>query len=274
MVVQAFPEQRKNPEFMKILFIGSSGFGLRCLKKISALSEIEICGIISNKETFTISYNKSGVKNVLFADFEEFAGKNKIPFYRMQENMKEEPLSNFFASVKPDFVLTVGWYHLIPASLLSQCPFAGLHASLLPDYSGGAPLVWAIINGEKKTGISFFLMDKNVDSGNIIGQKETEISEEDTIKTLYDRIEILGTELLMEYLPKIAAGTAVYTKQDESKRRIFPNRKPEDGLIDWSWDSTRIKNFIRAQTKPYPGAFTYLNGKKVIIWDADIIPET
>jgi methionyl-tRNA formyltransferase len=256
---------------MKFLFIGATGFGLRCLKQMSTLNNVTICGIISNAETFSISYNKTGVKNVLYADFETHAKENNIPFYRMKENMKEETLHMFFDSCTPEFVISIGWYHLIPGTLMSKCKFAGLHASLLPDYSGGAPLVWAIINGEKRTGITFFLMDKNVDSGDIIGQKATQITDDDTIKTLYDRIEVLGLELINEYIPKIVDGSVVYIKQDESKRRIFPNRKPDDGLIDWTWNKQRIKNFIRAQTKPYPGAFTILNGKKVIIWDADII---
>lgn len=256
---------------MNIVFIGASSFGYRCLEHVSHIPGINISGIISNQQTFSISYNKSGVTNVLYRDFSSFANENNIPFYRMQENMKEEALVSFLENCQPDLVIVVGWYHMVPSSLLDKYRFAGLHASLLPDYCGGAPLVWAIINGETTTGITFFFFDKGVDSGDIIGQKSTPIHENDTIKTLYDRIEVLGIDLLEQCLPSMANGTATYIKQDESKRRIFPQRKPEDGLIDWTWDNQRIKNFIRAQTKPYPGAFTLIGDKKIIIWDADVI---
>ena len=255
---------------MRIIFIGASKFGLRCLESILTLNSIEVVGVISNKNNFSISYNKFGVNNILFADFEQTAINNNIPFYRIKENMKEFLLLSFIEECKADFGLVVGWYHMIPSTLLQKFPFAGLHASLLPDYSGGAPLVWAIINGDKKTGITFFLFNKGVDSGDIIGQEEVTIEEKDNIKTLYDKVEILGLKLLKENLPLIASDKATYLKQDESKRRIFPQRKPEDGLINWNWDTKKINNFIRAQTKPYPGAFTIINNKKVIIWDATI----
>ena len=256
---------------MKIVFIGASAFGFECLESIRHIELIDVVGIISNEKKFPISYNKEGVDNVLFKDFGELAGNNDIPFYRMKENMKEEGLNFFLFSCKPDLVVVIGWYHMIPPQMLSQYVFTGIHASLLPDYSGGAPLVWAIINGEKKTGVTFFYFDEGVDSGDIIAQEEIDIYENDTIKTLYEKAELTGKNILIKYLPLLAVNQAPRIKQDESKRRIFPQRKPSDGEIDWNWESKRIKNFIRAQTKPYPGAFTLINNKKIIIWDADIV---
>lgn len=132
-------------------------------------------------------------------------------------------------------------------------------------------MVWAIINGEPKTGITFFKLADGVDNGPIVGQRETPIADDDTIATLYNRIENLGVELIMEYLPSIAARNVKLTVQDESKRRIFPQRSPEDGLIDWTKSSQEIYNFIRAQTKPYPGAFTFWKGEKLTIWESRII---
>ena len=255
---------------MKVVFIGASAFGYECLDHIRNIPEIEIIGIVSNEQKFSISYNKNGVTNVLYKDFESIAEKYCIPFYRMKENMREDGLSIFLASCKPDLALVIGWYHLIPPILLSQYIFTGIHASLLPDYSGGAPLVWAIINGEKKTGVTYFYFDEGVDSGDIIGQEEIEISDDDSIKTLYDKVQEKGKLMLMKCLPLMALNQAPRIKQDESKRRIFPQRNPADGEINWDWDNKRIKDFIRAQTKPYPGAFTIINNKKVIIWDADL----
>lgn len=258
---------------MRVLFTGASKFGLRCLEEIAKLENIELCGVLTNPSTFSISYNKAGVKNVLHADVLAFAEEHNIPSYCMKENMKEEGLKKFIEEVKPDFAVVAGWYHMITSDLLERFPWSGLHASLLPDYSGGAPLVWAIINGEERTGISFFLMDKGVDNGDIIAQAETEILWEDTIATLYARIENLGVELIRDYLPKIAGGTAKYKKQNESLRRVFPQRSEPDGEINWKQDAFDIYNFVRAQTKPYPGAFTYLGGHKMRIWTGEIIDE-
>ena len=255
---------------MRIAFLGASDFGFKCLEIITKIEGINICGVISNLRTFKISYNQSGVDNILYEDFESFCNINNIPFYRMSENMREANLKKFLIDCHPDLVVVIGWYHLIPKSLLANFTFVGIHASLLPDYSGGAPLVWAIINGEKKTGITLFYFDEGVDSGDIIGQEEITIEEDDTIKSLYLKVEISAKKMILDMLPKLAQGKAPRIKQDESKRRIFPQRRPEDGLIDWEWDAGRLKNFIRAQTRPYPGAWTIINQKKVIIWDADI----
>lgn len=253
---------------MNVVFIGSTEFGLKCLKAIQKIKSVNVTGIITSKPVFSISYNKSGVKNFLFADYSEYSNKKNIPFYVMENNMKEAELLSFITKSNPDFVIVAGWYHLIPDILLSKYKFGGLHASILPDYSGGAPLVWAMINGEKKTGITFFVMDKGVDSGPIIGQEKVVITKTDTIKTLYSKIEKLAIKLLIKYLPKIANSTVKYKKQNEKKRRVFPQRNPNDGLIDVKMTSTNMYNFIRAQTKPYPGAFLLVENRKLIIWKA------
>lgn len=255
---------------MRLIFVGSTQFGLRCLEKVIHLPEIEVVGIITNPETFSISYRPEGVRNVLHADFRPLAEQHDIPVWVMKGKMSDPALLAQVQAWKPDFILVVGWYHMVPRAIRDIAPVAGLHASLLPDYSGGAPLVWAIINDEEKAGITFFLMDDEVDSGPIIGQVEVPIFFEDTIAALYARVEEAGLWLLEEHLPKIARGEATYTPQDESKRRIMPQRSPEDGEIDWSWPARKIYNFIRAQTRPYPGAFTYWGQEKIIIWKASL----
>jgi methionyl-tRNA formyltransferase len=169
-----------------------------------------------------------------------------------------------------DIFVVAGWYHMVPRKWRDLAPAYGLHASLLPDYSGGAPLVWAIISGEKQTGITLFQFDGGVDSGLILSQKATAIRTEDTIATLYARIEQLGLDLLRENLPGLADGSARLIPQDESNRRIFPQRAPEDGIIDWNQSAWDLHNFIRAQTRPYPGAFTTWQNSKIHIWQAGV----
>lgn len=173
---------------------------------------------------------------------------------------------------QPDLLLVLGWYYIIPREVRERAPLgcAGIHASLLPKYRGGAPIPWAIINGETTTGVTFFYMGDGIDDGDIITQKEFPIEGVDNCATLYEKATQASVQMLRQYLPQIANGTAPRIPQDHSQATYFPLRKPEDGLIDWSWDAKRIRNFIRAQTKPYPGAFTYIKNKKVIIWDADI----
>lgn len=255
---------------MRIVFTGASQFGLRCLDSVLGMPDVEVVGIITNERTFSVSYAPNGVTNVLYADFEEFAQEHGIPVYRMQKQMTETALIKAVEEWHPDLLLVVGWYHMVSRKLREIAPAVGIHASLLPDYSGGAPLVWAIINGEKKTGISFFLLDDGVDSGPIIGQLEEEIRDDDTIGTLYRRIEELGVSLLKKNLAKLASGTASFVVQDESRRRIFPQRSPRDGKIEWRWDAVDVYNFIRAQTRPYPGAFTFWQERKMTIWAASL----
>jgi methionyl-tRNA formyltransferase len=241
---------------MRVVFVGASKFGLRCFEKALSLPGIEMVGVITNPPDFSISYRPTGVTNVLHRDFHPLAQEHGVPVWNMTGKMTDPDLIEQVKAWAPDFILVVGWYHMIPKAIRSIAPTAGLHASLLPDYSGGAPLVWAMINGETKTGISFFVMEDGVDSGAIIGQAEEPITFEDTIATLYGRIEEVGLKLVETHLPKIADGTATYTVQDESQRRLVPQRSPEDGQIDWHQDALAIYNFVRAQTKPYPGAFT------------------
>jgi len=253
---------------VNLVFIGSSKFGLRCLEVCFGLADIKVVGVVTAPRTFEISYRPEGVENVLYADVAAFADSNCIPVRTLERSMNDKSLLDAVSNWRPDAFLVAGWYHMIPKSWRKISPAYGLHASLLPDYSGGAPLVWAIINGESETGITLFQMDDGVDSGPIAGQKIEPIAPEDTIATLYDRIELRGLELLRESLPQIADGSLHLLPQDDSQRRVMPQRGPNDGLIDWAIDAIRIDRFIRAQTRPYPGAFSMLEGKPLHIWKA------
>lgn len=253
---------------MRLVFIGSSRFGLRCLELALQLPGIRVVGAVTAPQTFAISYRPEGVTNVLHADVRSLCDAIGIPCVTLERSMRDEALYDAVRGWQPDAFLVVGWYHMIPRNWRSLAPAYGLHASLLPDYSGGAPLVWAMINGETKTGISLFQMDDGVDSGPIVGQAEERILDGDTIRTLYSRIEERGLELLKAALPRLANGVADFKLQDESKRRVFPQRSPKDGRIDWTQDAVSIDRFIRAQTRPYPGAYTTLDGEGLTIWSA------
>ena len=259
---------------MNLVFIGATKFSLRCLEQLLEIINIKIVGVVTAPKTFQISYCPGGVTNVMHVDMETYAIKQKIPVTILAGSMNDSELLQTVGSWKPDAFLVAGWYHMIPRRWRQLAPAYGLHASLLPDYSGGAPLVWAMINGETKTGITLFEMDDGVDSGPIAAQAEEIIRYDDTIATLYGRIEERGLELLRETIPQLERGIIRLRPQDETKRRIMPQRTPEDGLIDWNWGCNRVDRFIRAQTKPYPGAYTTLNGRRLTIWAALTSPRT
>lgn len=251
---------------MRLAVIGASRLGLRCLEAAAGLAGVHVCGVVTAPETFRISYRPTGVKNALHADLAAAAAVLGAPCAMLRGSMADEGLFEAVASWRPDFMLVAGWYHMVPASWRRLAPTAGLHASLLPDYSGGAPLVWAMINGEKRTGITMFLLDGGVDTGPIIGSAPEEIREDDDIASLYARIEDRAVELVRDHLPAIAAGRLDARPQDTSRRRVFPQRSPADGRIDWSMPARRVHDFIRAQTRPYPGAFFVAHGEEVRVW--------
>ncbi len=251
---------------MKVVFIGTTHFGLRCLKLLHGMPCCEVVGIVTAPRTFNISYRPAGLTNVLHGDVASFASDHNLPCRTIATGMSDTQLFKEVKAWCPDIFLVVGWYHMIPAAWRKVAPAYGLHASLLPDYSGGAPLVWAMIEGESKTGITFFQMDDGVDSGPIIGQSEEPIYDRDTIGSLYARIEQRGLDLLSTQFPHLANGSAQLKSQQGLARRVRPQRGPEDGRIDWRTDSQFVDRFIRAQTKPYPGAFSVLYGRHVIIW--------
>ncbi len=258
---------------MRVFLLGATRFSLRCLEAVREAGQ-EIVGCASTPEVFSISYAPGGVRNVNHVDFEAVARSHGFPAIPYRREAREE-FRRAVAALQPDLLLAAGWYYLVDRRLRSVAPkgAVGLHGSLLPRYRGGAPLVWQIIRGEKTAGVTLFYLDDGVDTGDIVAAREFPIEERDTIADAMARMEAAAVELLREYLPRIAVGTAPRIPQDESRATVFPQRSPEDGEIDWSRPAEEIRNFIRAQTRPYPGAFTRIGGKKVIIWDADVLEE-
>lgn len=259
---------------MRIVFIGTTLFGLRCLETLLRIPQCTVVGAIAAQQTFKISYRAQGVRNVTHADISGFCASAGVPCMVMSGNMHDVSLFEEVRQWKPDAFLVAGWYHMIPAAWRELAPAYGLHGSLLPDYKGGAPLVWSIINGEKRTGITLFQLGHGVDDGPIVGQAATYISDEDTIASLYARVQDLGVALLELYIPQLADGSAALQPQEPDAGRVFPQRVPEDGIINWTQTARQLYDFIRAQTTPYPGAFSYVGGRKINIWSSRIVDET
>jgi methionyl-tRNA formyltransferase len=172
-----------------------------------------------------------------------------------------------------DLIIVCGYKFIIPREIFS-IPKRGtinIHPSMLPRYRGQHVINWAIINGEKETGVTLHFMDDTLDTGDIILQKKVPIQIEDTAKELHNRIYMEACVLLRQLLVDVRHGKLLIGKKQISEdATFFKPRKPQDGLIDWNKSSVEIYNLIRALSKPWPGAFTYMGGNKVIIWKVQI----
>jgi methionyl-tRNA formyltransferase len=255
---------------MRIVFMGATELGYQCCERLFDLGE-QVVGILSIEKKFPISYASNGVTNVLFRSFADLAEEHGVPLVHVT-GMSDPELLETLESWRPEFALAVGWYYMVPRAIRELLPkgAAGIHGSMLPKYRGGAPLVWAMINGERATGETLFYYDEGVDTGDIIAQERIEIGEEDTIQDVLEKVTRASLALVEEYVPQVRAGTAPRVPQDHSVATEYPQRSPKDGLIDWSMSAPAIRNFVRAQTRPYPGAFFVANGKKVTLWDVDV----
>ncbi len=254
----------------KIIFFGCTKFSEDILSFLIE-EKHEVLAIFSIPETFQISYSEKELKNSNFSDLSIIAEENSIPFYLVNKSKKKtlEFYHTKIESLKPDVIIAGGWYYMISKQIreIPKEGVWGLHASLLPNYAGGAPLVWALINGESQTGVTLFRMESGVDDGDIISQEKIMISEDDNIKSLINKSKEVSNRLLSKALSqrKIA-----YKPQDKSKIKIYPQRSPEDGEVNLDWENDRIINFVKAQTKPYPGAWIIHGNKKIILWDISI----
>lgn len=253
---------------MKILLFSATDLGLTCVKAIDETHQV-LSGIVTLPQEFKISYSEKPVKNVRHVSFDDVGRQHNCPVivYETQQKLEQE-----IRNIQQDLILVAGWYHLVPGVIRAMAPrgCVGLHASLLPKYRGGAPLVWAMIEGEAETGVSLFYLDDQVDAGDIVGQEKFSITTDDTIATLMEKSGQASYLLLKKYLTLLDDGRAPRVKQDSAVATYYPQRFPEDGRIDWSWSADKIHRFIRAQTQPYPGAFTEIDGKKITLWDAHV----
>jgi methionyl-tRNA formyltransferase len=176
------------------------------------------------------------------------------------------------AAMRPSILYSFFYRNLLPVELLKIAPQGcfNLHTSLLPKYRGRSPVNWMIINGEREAGVTLHHMVARADAGDIVAQRAIEITEDDTALTLYRKLVPLGAAIVREYHPLIAAGRAPRRLQDLSAGSYFGRRRPEDGRIDWNWPARRIFNLVRGVTHPYPGAFCFIGGLKLMIWEARV----
>jgi methionyl-tRNA formyltransferase len=169
--------------------------------------------------------------------------------------------------LRPDCVVVSSFHRILPDALLSKCPFVNVHYALLPKYRGRANVNWAILNGERATGISIHEMAPGLDAGNILFQAAVPIEPDDDVTRLYDRLNGLQGAALSAAVERLLSGDHG-EPQDERQATYGCTRLPDDGEIDWSAPTAAVHNLVRSLTPPFPGAFTYFEGRRLTVWRA------
>ncbi len=259
---------------MNLVFFGTTDTGWHCLHEIIKAG-VPVKGIVTGLPEFEISYAKDKVQNLRHRSFKNFQEERGIPVLTFTRRFDDE-IVQVLTSWQPQLFVVIGWYHLIPAHVRALAPLGtvGVHWSLLPKYRGGSPLVWAIINGERETGASLFYLESKVDTGDLIAQERVRIGADEEVGEVIAKLNTVSGKLAAEHIPKLLHGAAARWAQDEAHATYFPPRAPEDGKIDWTWPARRIYDFIRAQTLPYPCAFSFYRGCKIKIVKAALQPVT
>ena len=256
-------KQRPSGSGLRIAFVGCVSEGYKSLEHLLRRGEL-VLSVFTLREDLA-----AGVSGAM--RFDELAARHEVPLVKVQ-NINDEDNVDRIRALSPDLVLVIGWTQLVKPPILRIPRYGciGFHASLLPRYRGRAPVNWAIIRGETRTGNTMIQLADGIDDGDILAQREIPIGFEDTCATVYDRVAETEFEMLDEVLPMIRDGRVVRRKQDPADATIMPRRRPEDGQIDWGQSAVDIYNWVRALTHPYPGAFTYLGSAKVFVWKASL----
>jgi methionyl-tRNA formyltransferase len=178
--------------------------------------------------------------------------------------------------LRPDLLVVVGWTRLIGRELLAvpRRGCVGFHASLLPTHRGRAPVNWAILRGETVTGNTMMMLDPGADTGDIVDQLPVAIGPDDDCGTVYQRVGEAGARMLAKHLPALLAGTVARRPQHPDDGDVLPKRVPDMGVIDWTQPAGAVHDWVRALTVPYPGAFGFIAGRKVMIWATRPPPAT
>ncbi|TKB24269.1 bifunctional UDP-4-amino-4-deoxy-L-arabinose formyltransferase/UDP-glucuronic acid oxidase ArnA [Desulfopila sp. IMCC35006] len=210
-------------------------------------------------------------ENLWFDSVEQLAAENDIPVLA-PENINHPLWIERIRDLSPDILFSFYYRKMVGKDIL-HIPKMGcfnLHGSLLPKYRGRCPVNWVLVNGEKETGVTLHRMTPKPDNGDIISQRRIDISFTDTALTLHKKLTSAAGRLLEEIIPALMTGNFPSTVQVQAQASYFGGRKPADGEIDWHRSNERVYNLVRAVTKPYPGAFSYLGDRKVIFWSASL----
>ncbi len=248
---------------MKIVFFGTSDFAVPSLSKLTKCYEI---AVVITKPDRPQGRHLLTRPSAVKAKAQELG----IPVSSIEDIPVAEAIDKL-KNYKADLFVVIAYGQILPSTILSlpKLYSIGLHASLLPKYRGASPINWAILNGEKRTGVTVFKLTGKMDAGDIIMQEEEDISESDDAHTLSVKLSELGADLLLKATEAIERKQERLSRQKEAEATFTPKLKKEDGTIDWNKGSLEIHNKVRAMFG-WPGAFSYLNGRKIKILTTEI----
>lgn len=249
----------------RVVFIGSKELGLSIFKEMYYLSPktLKGCITIDDREDSRSQYNE-------ILDFCDQI--NIVPHVLISS----KGMKDIIEELKPDICFVINWYYIIDKEILdlAEFGFLGIHNSSLPKYRGFAPLVWAMIQGEKKAGFSIFTLGEGMDEGDIWATDTVLIRETDDIGQVIKRIQESLIKIFEDIYIDILFGNIIPQKQEKIPPTYCAKRAPKDGIIDWSQSAVTIHNFIRAQARPYAGAYTTYKDKIMRIWKGRVYPYT
>ena len=250
---------------LNILFMGTPDFARDSLEAVYNAGH-NILGVVTNPDR-----PKGRGMKLVASPVKEFAIEKNLKIFQPEKVKKNEEFISKIKDMNPDVICVVAYGKILPKEIL-DIPKLGcinVHGSLLPKYRGAAPIQWAVLNGDKKTGITTMYMDVGMDTGDMILKQEVEIGEDETTGELWDRLSKIGGKLLVETLKQIENGTAPREKQGEDFS-VAPMLNKEMAKIDWENKTAQeIKNLVRG-LNPIMGAYTFLNGSKIKFWKVDI----
>jgi methionyl-tRNA formyltransferase len=247
---------------MRTVWVSFDTVGRACLEAAAGVGA-EIVGVVTLPGP--IDPNRSGQ-----CSFDDVAARHGAELVETGDVNADDTLDSLRA-LDPELIFVVGWSQLVrePFIALAREGVFGMHPTLLPRHRGRAPIPWAILSGLARTGVTLFeIVDATADSGAIVGQAVVDIGPDDTAETLFERISDAHVDLVREYVPQLVARSAPRIPQDPRRASAWPKRTPADGIIDWETRAPYLYDWVRAQTRPYPGAFTFLGDEKVVVWRA------
>jgi methionyl-tRNA formyltransferase len=243
----------------KVMFIGSKALGLQIARLMYSLAPASLSSIVT--------VDDSNDRRTEYAAFQSLSVEIQRPILIAKTRAHADAL---IMEHRPDLCIVCGWYWLFGESILKSVPrgFIGLHNSLLPECRGGSPLVWSIILGKKRIGCSLFSLACGLDDGPVWAQESIALEETDYIAEALKKVDDIALNMFCRAYPLLLAGTLASSEQDHSRATYCALRLPRDGKINWDRPAADVYNFIRAQSHPYPGAFTYYESQRLTIWRA------
>ncbi len=252
---------------MRILFMGTPAFAVPSLAALFGAGH-ELCGVFTQPD----KPKNRGMK-VIPSPVKEYAITHNIPVFQPVKLRDGTALAEI-KSLAPDLIVVAAYGRILPDDILA-CPPLGcvnVHSSLLPKYRGAAPINWAVLSGEKETGVTIMYMASELDAGDIIASQATPIDPDETVETLHDRLALMGVALLTETVDKISAGTARRTPQDHSKATLAPMLSRELSPMDWNREARHLHNQVRGLI-PWPAAIAVLGGTRCKVLKTRVLEE-